>query len=99
MSCLYVIVYKINIFYIKNIHLYKNFNIFEVLMKFKTSAVAAHIRSEPQIFLEAQLLTNFIDVTESLRPSFTHGTFSYFVHLSVVCGPISMFFTVLQPRI
>ena len=35
-------------------------------------------------FLEAQLLSNYIDVTDSLRPSLTHGTFSYNAHISVV---------------
>ncbi len=33
-------------------------------------------------FLESQLLYNQIDVTGSL----THGTFCFFVHISVVCG-------------
>ena len=38
-----------------------------------------------KICLEAQLLSKYIDVTDSLRYTVFHGTFSYFGHISVVC--------------
>ncbi len=34
--------------------------------------------------LEAQLLSDIIDCTDSIRQTVTHGTFSYFGHISVV---------------
>ncbi len=49
--------------------------------------------------LEAQFPSNEIDVTDLVRQTVTHGTFSYFGHISVVCGPIWTFFTVLPSMI
>ena len=48
-------------------------------------------------FLESQFLSNYLDMTDSLRHTVTHGTFSYFGYISVVYGPIWTFFTVLPP--
>ncbi len=47
----------------------------------------------------AQLLSNYIDVTSSLNTSLTHGTFSCWGHISVICGTIWKFFKVLLPKI
>ncbi len=49
-------------------------------------------------FSDAQLLSNYIDVRDSLCHSVTHGTLSYFVHVSVVCAPIWTFYTGLPPK-
>ena len=46
-------------------------------------------------FLEAQLPSKFIFVTDSLP----HGKFSCFGHISVVCGSIWTFLTILLSRI
>ncbi len=45
----------------------------------------SHSHSHSQ-FLEAQLLSNYIDVTDSLRSSLTHWTFSCFDCFSVISG-------------
>ena len=54
------------------------------------------LNNQTKIFLEGQLLCNYIDVTDSLHHS---QTFSFFNDISVVCGLICTFFTGLPPRI
>ncbi len=49
---------------------------------FKTNYFYQFLKNN--IFLEAQLLCNYINVTHT----FTHGTFLYFFHIYVVCGSI-----------
>ncbi len=65
-----------------------------------------HVRSEscyefkPRCkFLEAQLLSNYIDDKDTFSQSVTHGTFSSLGHITVVCGLNWTLFKVLPPRI
>ena len=52
---------------------------------------------DKSLLLEAQLLYNYIDVTDSLPHLLTHSRgVSYFVHIFVVCWSIWTFFTVFQ---
>ncbi len=70
--------------------------VFKILLN---PPVAISIYSITILLLEAQLLSNYIDTTDSLPHSLPHGKFSRFGHIFVVCGSIWTFFKDLLPRI